>query len=376
MSNIIFPKGTKGWDRSMVMLAKRFDKVKIKPEGWLISEKLDGIRGVWDGEKMWSRQGKEIYTPEYFTENFPPFPLDGELWVGRGLFQQTMSVVRQQFPDDRWKTVKYLVFDGMYDLTSPFKERHDVVKTWFEVNQTSFVKVVDQIPCTGQTQLKLILDNVIQVNGEGLMIRDPEAPYEGKRTKSILKIKPIYDAEAKILGYTDGKGKYEGMVGALKVIDEEGHEFKLSGMNDELRANPPPIGSIVTFQYNDKTTYGVPRFARFINVREDYEWHGKEAIIKEKPKPKKRDKTKGTRVEDEITFCFTGPMYDMSRAQIKSYTIQQGFAVRGSVTKKLNYLVTNTPQSKTGKNKKAIELGTTIINEKEFMVLIGELSES
>lgn len=359
------------WNISMVLLAKHKSDVKVNTDGWLISEKLDGIRGLWNGKEIRSRQNKPIATPDYFTENFPPFPLDGELWLGRGLFQQAMSIVRQKFPDDRWKQIKYLVFDSMDCMEDPFSKRLELAQQWFTDHPSEYVEVIDQVPCKDDAEIAQRLEKIVAEKGEGLMIRDPNASYEGKRSKSILKIKPVYDAEAIIMGYTDGKGKYTGMVGAFKVMDEEGHEFNLSGMVDALRADPPKIGSIVSFQFNDKTAGGVPRFARFIRVREGYEWKGKmkkEDILK----PKKPTVRKAPRVQKdgELSFCFTGPMYDMSRAQIKSFTEEHGGIVRSSVSKKLSYLVTNTPQSSTTKNKKAKDLGIKIISEKEFIELM------
>lgn len=81
--------------------AQRYENQPI--EGWVMSEKLDGIRAYWDGEKLSTRQMRAIAAPEWFTKNLPPFALDGELWTKRGDFEEIQSIVMAQNPDGRWK---------------------------------------------------------------------------------------------------------------------------------------------------------------------------------------------------------------------------------------------------------------------------------
>jgi DNA ligase 1 len=85
----------------------------IDPTGWWMSEKYDGLRGYWDGQKLWSRKGNLIHAPDYFLAELPrDIALDGELWIGHGKFEETISIVRSEKPDDRWKRVRYMVFDA------------------------------------------------------------------------------------------------------------------------------------------------------------------------------------------------------------------------------------------------------------------------
>jgi len=103
------------------------------------------------------------------------------------------------------------------------------------------------------------------------MLHHQDARYRSGRSDSILKYKKHDDAEARVVGYTPGRGKYEGMVGALIVEDEQGLRFRLgSGLSDALRAEPPSVGSWVTYRYNGLTVTGLPRFARFVRMRPDY----------------------------------------------------------------------------------------------------------
>ena len=92
------------------MLAHQWDE-KIDIKGWLMSEKLDGIRGYWTGKEMVSRAGNPFHVPEWFTRNFPSIPLDGELWTGRGQFSELVSIVRRKGADTDWEIVRYFIFD-------------------------------------------------------------------------------------------------------------------------------------------------------------------------------------------------------------------------------------------------------------------------
>ena len=70
-----------------VMLAQTWDPDQHDPKGWLMSEKLDGVRCLWDGKKMYTRNGNSFYPPDYFLKSLPSdLALDGELWTKRGDF--------------------------------------------------------------------------------------------------------------------------------------------------------------------------------------------------------------------------------------------------------------------------------------------------
>src|SRR5689334_1969811 len=74
-----------------------------------ISEKMDGVRAYWDGHKLYSRQGKEFPAPPHFVEGLPKVPLDGELWMGRGSYDNLMSTLKSK--NGEWDLVKYFIFD-------------------------------------------------------------------------------------------------------------------------------------------------------------------------------------------------------------------------------------------------------------------------
>lgn len=245
----------------------------VDPTGWLMSEKLDGVRAYWDGTQFWSRQSNKFYAPEWFLERLPPFPLDGELFGGRKKFQTTVSIVRRQDASDQWKDIRYRVFDVLEDGTA-FELRMQKAQVWFGEHHPPFAEIHEQVPCTGLHHLQAELARILQLGGEGVMIRKPGSAYEHARTSSLLKVKRMQDAEAKVTGYTQGTGKYaDGMAGALEVEMPNGKKFKIgTGLSDQDRLNPPPIGSVVTYQYQELSNDGIPRFPAFLRVRGDITW--------------------------------------------------------------------------------------------------------
>jgi DNA ligase 1 len=111
---------------------------------------------------------------------------------------------------------------------------------------------------------------VVANGGEGLMLHRADALYVTGRSDALLKLKPLFDAEATVVAHTPGRGKYKGKLGALIVETPEGLRFKLgTGFSDAQRENPPKIGSLVTYTYRDKTPKGKPKFASFLRERHE-----------------------------------------------------------------------------------------------------------
>ena len=102
------------------------------------------------------------------------------------------------------------------------------------------------------------------------MLHRADALYTTGRNDVLLKMKLWHDAEATVIGHQPGRGKYVGMLGALRVRNADGVEFLLgTGLSEEDRRDPPPIGSLVTFRYRELNSRGIPRFASFYRVREE-----------------------------------------------------------------------------------------------------------
>jgi DNA ligase-1 len=244
-------------------------KPSIDPTGWWMSEKYDGLRGYWDGQKLWSRKGNLIHAPDYFLAELPrDIALDGELWIGYGKFEKTISIVRSETPDDRWKLVHYMVFDAP-KAPGTFEQRMQFLRATLS-EENRFVRIVTQERCKGAAQLLAERDRIVRLGGEGLMLRQPGSLYEPKRSATLLKVKPFDDAEATVIAHEPGKGKYAGKLGALRVRTDDGKEFSIgSGLTDADRDSPPPVGTVITYRFRGLTAKGLPRFPSLLRIRRD-----------------------------------------------------------------------------------------------------------
>ncbi|MDF1637508.1 MULTISPECIES: DNA ligase [Alcanivorax] len=239
-------------------------------QGYWVSEKLDGVRAYWDGQQLLSRGGNIIAAPGWFLRDFPAQPLDGELWMGRGRFAQVSAAVRRLQPKaQEWRQIRFMVFD-LPASGVPFSERVKRMRELVGKTSSYHLALVEQRPATDHGALLARLDRVLAVGGEGLMLHHGESIYTAGRTATLLKVKTSQDAEATVVDYSEGKGKYQGQVGALVVETGDGRRFKLgSGLSDNDRADPPPVGSTVTYKFFGLTANGLPRFASFLRIRND-----------------------------------------------------------------------------------------------------------
>lgn len=248
-----------------VMLANVYRQHEDVTQFW-VSEKLDGVRARWDGRQLISRSGKIFLAPEWFVRNFPAKPLDGELWMGRGRYEDVVSAVRQQKPHDGWKNVKFMIFD-LPAQGGTFTERVEAMR---QLTTTPYLKVIEQFRLISNKTLLQKLDDIAAQGGEGLMLHRQNAFYHSGRSNDLLKVKPFDDAEAVVIGYKPGKGKNTGLMGAIKVRMDNGKEFHIgSGFTRQQRKNPPLIGSLVTYRYQGFTQAGIPRFAVFVRQRNE-----------------------------------------------------------------------------------------------------------
>ena len=93
-----------------LMLASEY-RDGIPVSEYRVSEKLDGVRGYWDGRALWTRGGHRIHAPAWFVAGWPQEPMDGELWMARGRFDDVSALVRGGGNDRDWRQVHFKVFD-------------------------------------------------------------------------------------------------------------------------------------------------------------------------------------------------------------------------------------------------------------------------
>ncbi len=240
----------------------------IDPGPYLVSEKLDGVRALWDGQRLWFRSGLPITAPAAFLAQLPPVGLDGELWLARGQFETLVGTVRRAVPDAQaWAGVRFMAFD-MPQAAGVFGERAAALHTLGQRHARPGWAVVPQRPVVSRAALQLWLEQVVAAGGEGLMLHRAHALWQGGRSDVLLKLKPLADAEAQVVAHVPGQGRHAGRLGALRVRTAQGIEFKLgTGFSDAQREQPPALGSWVTYTYRGLTEAGVPRFAAFQRVR-------------------------------------------------------------------------------------------------------------
>ena len=252
--------------------------------GWLASEKLDGVRAYWDGENLLSRQGKKLNAPLSFTKNFPKFALDGELYAKELKFEEIQATVMDnKLPDEKaWSRLKFQVFD-VPEASGGLLDRLEVLAKFLKNEPNDNLTIVKQIKMRDNAQFLKFTKDMIAKGGEGAVVREPNAPYERKQSKNALKFKKFKDAECEVISINKGGGKYANLAGSLtcKALGgkddkekagepKEGTIFKIgSGLSDEQRTNPPKIGSIITYKFQNLTSNGKPRFPIFLRVRED-----------------------------------------------------------------------------------------------------------
>lgn len=233
-----------------------------------VSEKYDGVRGYWDGQRMRTRGGTVVDLPEWFTAHLPDTAMDGELWAGYGLFSTASAIVRTAGPDDPdWHRISYRVFD-LPDHDGDFDTRVPAIRRSVARVDEPWVVAVRQFHVADKTALDAALKDVMAKGGEGLVLHRGSRNYTAGRGAGLLKVKPYSDAEAKVIGMNPGQGRLEGLMGSLEVRTPGGREFAIgSGFSDAQRADPPPVGSWVTYRFNGHTATGLPRFARFLHRR-------------------------------------------------------------------------------------------------------------
>lgn len=253
--------------------------------GWLASEKLDGVRAYWNGRNLLSRNGKILAAPGGWSAHFPPFALDGELYTARGEFEKIQSIVMDKTPGvAAWREIKFYVFD-VPEASGGLLERLSELEKFILQNPQAGqnLKIIKQVKVKDNAEFEAFADAVIAKGGEGAVAREPNAPYERKRSKNALKYKKFKDAECEVISINKGSGKYANFAGSLtcKALGskddkekagepKEGTIFKIgSGLSDENRQEPPRIGSIITYKFQNLTSNGKPRFPIFLRVRED-----------------------------------------------------------------------------------------------------------
>lgn len=245
----------------------------INVADYFVSEKFDGVRAYWDGKNLISREGNIFNAPKWFIEDFPTQHLEGELWISRGSFEELSGIVRQENPENSsWKKIRFMLFD-MPKQEGIFADRLKVMKKLVAKSDSKYLQIIDQFKVENHEELIKELKKIVKNGGEGLMLHRADSLYKATRNDDLLKLKTYQDEEAIVISHIEGKGKYEGMLGAILVENRDKIQFKIgSGFTDEQRNSPPKIGDIITYKFFGKTKNNKPRFPIFMRIRDIKNW--------------------------------------------------------------------------------------------------------
>lgn len=259
------------------MLAKNYDPKKHNIIGWYASEKLDGVRALWDGQSFRTRNGNVLDAPWRIAGALSKKSgclqtgrcLDGELYIGRGRFNECSGIVRRH--GDEWIGIEYHVFDYTCPWDSPAQERDQALQECLQVINLPFVKYVSQIGIKNHDHLSEYYNSIIELGGEGVMLKNPDSVYQNKRSSDLLKVKSFHETEATVVGYVPGLGKYSGLIGALICRLPSGKSFNCgSGLLDSERTHYSYFaGQTITVKYFEISKDGIPRFPIYKGIRAD-----------------------------------------------------------------------------------------------------------
>jgi DNA ligase-1 len=169
-----------------VMLATVYH-AGINVAGYYVSEKLDGVRGRWDGHRLYTRSGLAIDPPAWFTAGWPAQPMDGELWIGRGRFDDISALVRAGDGDDSaWREVRFMVFDLPAD-PSPFAARVRHMRALLDHAGIAWLHRIPQFRVHDAGELDAWLERIVAAGGAGLVLQHRDAHNHARRSEDLLK---------------------------------------------------------------------------------------------------------------------------------------------------------------------------------------------
>lgn len=286
IANKIWPNWIPVFD---VQLANTFDPEKPREKQYWVSRKMDGLRGIYipyDG--LYTRQGKKIFGFENTIEkdmfdfssknNF--CAIDGELFSTDIPFEEIQgAVMSNKNIDDAVKEhIKFNAFAVVKDFWK--KEVYDTTYKMIEIVNSigqnyKYLKPVETV-CVNVSEIDSIHDKFVLEGYEGIMLRHPNISYEFKRGNGLLKFKKFFERDFTIISVFEGKGKYQGKLGGIKVrgeIDGKIIESEVgSGFNDEHREqmwNEDLIGKLVEVKYQGLTPDNSLRFPVFNKLKLD-----------------------------------------------------------------------------------------------------------
>lgn len=239
--------------------------------------KLDGHRCIAMASGLWSRTRKPIASMPHIVAALKPFigeaVLDGELYSHshHDRFEQLSSLIRPSYAKSGHDVVQYHVYDCA--MPGTFARRLAWLRSALSGALHPLV-LVETIPVHDGDELMAAFARFREQGYEGAMVRNAAGLYVNRRSCDLQKVKEFDDAEFRITGVTEGRGRLAGhAIFVCQTADGTTFEAKMVGSLDGLRKyhqNPAlAVGRMLTVQYQGFTNKnGVPRFPVALRIRD------------------------------------------------------------------------------------------------------------
>jgi DNA ligase-1 len=241
-----------------------------------VQPKLDGLRCIVykDSQIRFQSRTASLFTAlthlekqfQPFFEKYPDVILDGELYTDKIPFEQLAGLIKRKTAAEGIEAVEYHVYDVV--MNKPFAERYAIL---------SSLELPDMVKLVFTTVAKLPSDIHYYFSEfsdyEGIMMRDPNAVYQHKRTLALQKYKEFQEAEFPIIGFSEGTGRDANTViwicqatEPFSVRPKGTYEYRHQLFIDAKKY----VGKLLTVIYQELTDKGIPRFPVGKAIREDY----------------------------------------------------------------------------------------------------------
>lgn len=268
-------------------LAKEYvkfaDKIDFVKENWIAQTKFNGCRCIITKDGAYSRSGEKFLTVNHVLneyksifDKYPNAVFDGELFNYdlREHLNELISIVRKSVnitTNDIEKSkniVQYHVYDGFLnedEKKSDYNTRYDRIKN--EVKDLKYTYLVESVKINNENELNDFYIEKLNDKQEGIILRNVDFKYEQKRSKNLLKYKPVDDDEAIIKKIIEGNGNWSNTAKTASIQwKDKIFDATFLGTQTELKSvwknKDKYLNKIVKFKYNGLTGLGIPNFAR------------------------------------------------------------------------------------------------------------------